>query len=402
MSDTNVDKKEVLKNNTELEIKKKDTTLNDVIDLTIGIGNDSLMKDWNDGNWSLVVLKDQPFELIDLTESEENVVLKHFLRKSKKHKQHKHHPSKLSAFKESFPISNYFRNCFGLEHNMVTSGYKLKDEYRDSLLNYILKKHCNLTIRDIETLNEEQLQGFVLDIHPEEDSEKFGIKLQLSSLLRASEHIENGWFNDEILNLLVDSLNLHLGFEKDMKENFPATYVMNGLSFNRLYHPFCKIENMKKQFNINMEPNEFENNLRRAIVQGLSKTPLATLMEEYRSNEQQLQYVYGYINYDQTHFIFVVIDLLAEKIISIDPKFTEVDGNNLLARKWISKIVSIINHLVNNQENCKEEINYNCLDMRTEKELLLHVIRALENSYKPKKKYMFQHMDLEQNNICPK
>ena len=104
---------------------------------------------------------------------------------------------------------------------MVTSGYKLKDKYRDSLLNFILKKHCNLTIRDIETLNEEQLQGFVLDIHPEEDSEKFGIKLQLSSLLRASEHIENGWFNDEILNLLVDSLNLHLGFEKDMKENFP-------------------------------------------------------------------------------------------------------------------------------------------------------------------------------------
>ena len=137
MSDTKVDKKEFLKNNTELKIKKKDTIVNDVIDLTIG--NDSLMKDWNDGNWSLVVLKDQPFELIDLTESKENVELKHFLRKSKKHKQHKHHPSKLSAFKECLPISNYFRNCFGLEHNMVTSGYKLKDRYRDSLLNFILK-----------------------------------------------------------------------------------------------------------------------------------------------------------------------------------------------------------------------------------------------------------------------
>ena len=82
MSDTKVDKKEFLKNNTELKIKKKDTIVNDVIDLTIG--NDSLMKDWNDGNWSLVVLKDQPFELIDLTKSKEKVESKHFLRKCKK------------------------------------------------------------------------------------------------------------------------------------------------------------------------------------------------------------------------------------------------------------------------------------------------------------------------------
>ena len=112
------------------------------------------------------------------------------------------------------------------------------------------------------------------------DSRKI-VQLSLGSILRVSEHLANGWINDEILQILIDSLNLHNNFVTTLKTPYPKHYCMNGLAFNKLYIPFCQYKDKNNRLEFSINSSDFSSKFKAAIKSGLVKTPLARLMKSY-------------------------------------------------------------------------------------------------------------------------
>ena len=91
-------------------------------------------------------------------------------------------------------------------------------------------------------------------------------------------------------------------------------------------------------------------------------------MKRYHEKKQIIEFIYGIIAYEQKHFVFVVIDIFNRSVSTLDPFQTELDKKHILARKWISKIISIIMYLVYNTPlNHTLSYNYESTDMISDK-----------------------------------
>ena len=117
---------------------------------------------------------------------------------------------------------------------------------------------------NVHALQEDDLRKDIFDIGQSPDSRK-KVQLSLGFILRVSEHLANGWINDEILQILIDSLNLHNNFVTTLQTPYPKHYCMNGLAFNKLYIPFCQYKDKNNDLEFSINSSDFASKLKGAI-----------------------------------------------------------------------------------------------------------------------------------------
>ena len=173
----------------------------------------------------------------------------------------------------------------------------------------------------------------------------------------------NGMLNDELLDLFIDSINLHNGFESNELPNNPPIYAVPVFGIMQLFkvgecHP-------NNQYNLSLDDENFDMKLKNYVSLGYMSSSIGTLMHQYRTRkDDKITKFYGILHINNNHFVSVFIDIEQRTVETCDSyhtgkgfrDFSADSGDDseskedqdtetvVLMRKWIAKSMSIIDY----------------------------------------------------------
>ena len=216
------------------------------------------------------------------------------------------------------------------------------------------------------------------DVPP--DSDRTKLFLRFGSLILTFEGIQcvikerrSGCLNDEIRDIFIDFINLHHGFGSSTLSSLPFIYAVNVFGIIQLFK-FSEYSS-SNHHKLSLDDKYFEIILKNFISSGDMVSLIASLLHLYKQNPDQnhkLTKFYGNLYVKNSHYVSVIIDTqhhLVQTCDSFNNNNDSFTNTVTLMRKWIAKMMSIIDCYIN-ETNQDKNISYGSEDIRFADEML--------------------------------
>lgn len=263
-------------------------------------------------------------------------------------------------------LRDMFRTVFGLKKNCVSSIVTLSPTQKNDLLDFISTEAGNY-------------DKFIFEIGK--------LSCSFDAVLSIVKEKHNGWSNDEVRDIFIDSVNLHHLFSEDILPTSFPIYAVNVYGIIPLYKyaecsPYSEI-------NLTLEDENFEHKFKSCIVKNPMRSVLSNILKKSRENKTTtLNQFYANLHVNDTHYVSLFIDVKERTVYTCDSfKCNEEGGNEVvtLMRKWIAKSISIIDYYMDGSEDM---CSGNMFGEEEEKQL------KEENQLSDDIEYMYHHKEI--------
>jgi hypothetical protein len=291
--------------------------------------------------------------------------------------------SQLGNEKHPLEIKNLFNFIFGLKQNKLQQGVTISETLKTKLLDFISQQTCDCNYES--SISDETNNPSILEVG--------NLSITLNSIKCIAKNRVGGMLNDEVLDLFLDSINLHNGFESNKLPPNPPIFAINVFGIIQLFK--CAECSPNDQYNLRLDDTDFEWNLRDHYSEGVMASSIATLLNEYKSKTgHNLSKFYGILHVNSNHYVTVIIDINKRTVETCDSlqvgKASLKNPTVVLMRKWIAKSMSIIDYFINEKDN-EKEISFDSEDMRLSDTFDEELMKQLDHQ---KKIYMYFHNDI--------
>ena len=228
-----------------------------------------------------------------------------------------------------------FKDMFGLEENRVTKGFKISNKQKEELKNFVSQKkfQCNYN----QSLPYFNLSWNFLQIGD--------VSKSLNAILFLLQDRFDGWLNDEVRNLFIDSIDLHNVFTTNtFPDNLPL-YAVNIFRIIQLFkYGECSPSN---QYCLNIDDANSEK-IKNYISNRSMVSSIANIMEIYKLKPKyHITNFFGTLYVNQIHYVSVFIDTESRRVYTCDslPHASNYQTDTIiLIRKLIAKSMSLIDY----------------------------------------------------------
>ena len=177
----------------------------------------------------------------------------------------------LAQLQHSLQFLNMFRSIFGLEQDEITTGFDIPPNLRDSLFDYVCHEMHGCSY---ENITKQSVENYFVSIGT--------LNISFDAILSIIKKRNEGWLNDEVRDLFMDSVNLMNGFVNI--DNLPfgtpiyalgAFMIMQLLKFSKC-HPNPEVA-------LDLKAPDFEDNLEWAVSNFGIRSSIANIMKASKS-----------------------------------------------------------------------------------------------------------------------
>ena len=125
--------------------------------------------------------------------------------------------SQLGNEEHPLEIRKLFNFIFGLKQNQLHQGVTINESLKMNLLDFISQETCNCKYQG--TVSDKTNNPSILEVG--------NLSITLNSIKCIVKDRGDGMLNDEVLDLFIDSINLHTGFESNKLPSSPPIFAIN-------------------------------------------------------------------------------------------------------------------------------------------------------------------------------
>ena len=163
---------------------------------------------------------------------------------------------------------------------------------KTTLLDFISQQTCDCKYQG--TVSDKTNNPSILEVG--------NLSITLNSIKCIVKDRGGGMLNDEVLDLFLDSINLHNGFESNKLPPNPPIFAINVFGIIQFFK--CAECSPNKKYNLKLDDPNFKWQLKNYYNEGVMASSIASLLNEYKGKTgHNLSKFYGILHVNTNHYV---------------------------------------------------------------------------------------------------